>query len=105
MVPGGQQLYVETSGAMGFTQAHSAAIPPGALVGFFEYVAGEDHSSYIFTGWDATGFMACPDTPEKENFQVFANISNATAPTGNRDDCIDFDARVTGLPSAAWQYT
>lgn len=34
-VPGGQQIYVNVNGALGFTQAHSASIPTGAYIGGF----------------------------------------------------------------------
>lgn len=107
MVPGGQQMYVEPSGAVGFTQAHSIYIPPGSYIGGFKYEPGdEDHGTYTFTGWDATGFMACP-VPDRESLQVFANIKNATVPSGNIDDCLGFVAMAFEYdgPMAAWQYT
>jgi hypothetical protein len=34
-VPGGQQIYVATNGALGFTEAHSSLVPPGAYIGGF----------------------------------------------------------------------
>lgn len=34
-VPGGQQTYVASSGAVSYTQAHSAYTPPGAIIGGF----------------------------------------------------------------------
>jgi hypothetical protein len=34
-VPGGQQIFVNLNGALGFTQAHSAYVPPGAYIGGF----------------------------------------------------------------------
>jgi hypothetical protein len=108
MVPGGQQMYVEPSGAVGFTQAHSASIPPGSFIGGFTYrrISGAAFDGiYGFAGWGETGFMACP-TPGGHDHQVFANIGNATVPTGNVRDCIGFSA--LGLvyegPIGAWQY-
>lgn len=32
MVPGGQQIYIEPTGALGFTQAHSASLPSGSYL-------------------------------------------------------------------------
>jgi len=32
-VPGGQQVYISSDGELGFTQAHSAYVPPGAYYG------------------------------------------------------------------------
>ncbi|WEW61453.1 hypothetical protein PRK78_006943 [Emydomyces testavorans] len=106
LVPGGQQMYVEPSGAVGFTQAHSASIPPGSYIGGFKYRPGPGHGVYSFTGWGATGFMACP-SPKAKYYQVFANIKNATVPSGNIKDCLGFVAlafNYTGPSPAAWQY-
>jgi hypothetical protein len=33
LVPGGQQVYISSDGELGFTQAHSAYVPPGAYFG------------------------------------------------------------------------
>ncbi|EEP78741.1 hypothetical protein UREG_03587 [Uncinocarpus reesii 1704] len=106
LVPGGQQMYVEPSGAVGFTQAHSAAIPPGSYIGGFTYAPGPNYGVYSFKGWDADGFMGCPN-PKSGFYQVFANMKNATVPTGNIKDCLSFTAlavNYTGPSPAAWQY-
>jgi len=106
-VPGGQQVYVSPQGALGFTQAHSANIPPGSSLGPFDYTPGLPFGQYTFTGWGANGFMACPDSKDDPNtWQVFANIQNATVPTGDIDDCLPFLAKTRvfyGGPNA-WQY-
>ncbi|KAJ5925467.1 hypothetical protein N7454_008106 [Penicillium verhagenii] len=103
-VPGGQQVYVDATGALSFTQAHSASIPAGSSVGDLIYEAGEPWSHYSFNGWGAQGFMACPTTDSR--WQVFAALQNATVPSGNVADCLGFDAialTYTGdIP--AWQY-
>lgn len=106
MVPGGQAMYVEPSGAVGFTQAHSAQIPPGSAIGGFGYTPGDDHGKYTFSGFGADGFMACPH-PDKDFYQVFANMKNATVPSGNVDECLGFVAMAYTYdgPTAAWQYT
>ncbi|KAH8431953.1 putative IgE binding protein [Aspergillus melleus] len=105
MVPGGQQVYVNPDGALSFTQAHSAYIPPGSAQGPFKYEPGENFGHYTFNGWGASGFMACPT--EDERWQVFAAIQNATVPSGDVGDCLGFSAMaVTGnQTAAAWQYT
>ncbi|KAL4907403.1 hypothetical protein BDW74DRAFT_123930 [Aspergillus multicolor] len=107
VVPGGQQVYVAPSGALKFTQAHSAYIPPGSSYGPFEYVPGPEGSvfgHYMYSGWGASGFMACPT--QDNRWQVFAALGNATVPTGNADDCLGFSA--IAVPSEAtgqtWQY-
>ncbi|EAS27503.1 IgE-binding protein [Coccidioides immitis RS] len=106
LVPGGQQMYVEPSGAVGFTQAHSTYIPPGSYIGGFTYEPRGEHGIYSFTGWGADGFMGCPD-PEVGFHQVYANIQNASVPTGDIKDCLPFVALAITYPGnnpAAWQY-
>jgi hypothetical protein len=107
-VPGGQQIYVSPEGALKFTQAHSANIPPGSSRGPFEYVPGaanQPFGHYVYSGWGASGFMACPT--EDSKWQVFAALQNATVPSGNVEDCLGFSAIATPTNQTgnAWQYT
>ncbi|KAL4802801.1 hypothetical protein BDV18DRAFT_61396 [Aspergillus unguis] len=114
VVPGGQQIYVAPSGALKFTQAHSANIPPGSSYGPFAYEAGSPDQVfgyYTYKGWGADGFMACPTEPEAEyspdnEWQVFAALQNATVPSGDVNDCLGFSALAvpTNQTGAAWQY-
>jgi len=107
-VPGGQQIYVAPTGALSFTQAHSASIPTGSSIGPFSVTAGTPEARYSTSAFGATGFMACPDkVPNPSSWQVFAAIQNATVPTGKVGDCLGFDALATNYtgPVAAWQYT
>ncbi|KAJ5670793.1 uncharacterized protein N7477_006156 [Penicillium maclennaniae] len=103
-VPGGQQIYVDPSGALSFTQAHSAYIPAGSAVGGFQYEAGNPWSHYTFNGWGASGFMACPT--DDNRWQVYAAMQNATVPSGNVDDCLGFSAMALTYKGSvpAWQY-
>ncbi|KAJ5211479.1 uncharacterized protein N7498_003125 [Penicillium cinerascens] len=103
-VPGGQQIYVDPSGALSFTQAHSASIPPGSAIGGFKYEPGKPWSHYTFNGWGASGFMACPT--DDNRWQVFAAMENATVPSGNVEDCLGFSAMALTYkgPVPAWQY-
>ncbi|KAL2852991.1 hypothetical protein BJX68DRAFT_48648 [Aspergillus pseudodeflectus] len=107
-VPGGQQIYVSPEGALKFTQAHSASIPAGSSRGPFEYVPGaanQPFGHYVYSGWGASGFMACPT--EDSKWQVFAALQNATVPSGNVKDCLGFSAIATPTNETgnAWQYT
>lgn len=108
-VPGGQRVYVNPDGALSFTQAHSAYIPPGSALGPFEYVPGDRFGRYLFTGWGASGFMACPNLDR--DWQVFAAVQNASVPSGDVRDCLGFEALAIpwdgegGFDVAAWQYT
>ncbi|KAL6237169.1 hypothetical protein BDW75DRAFT_92165 [Aspergillus navahoensis] len=107
VVPGGQQIYVAPTGALKFTQAHSAYIPPGSSYGPFEYVPGPEGSvfgHYMYSGWGASGFMACPT--EDNRWQVFGALQNATVPSGNVEDCLGFSAIAvpSKLVGQTWQY-
>lgn len=109
MVPGGQQAYINPDGALSYTQAHSAYIPPGSAVGSLDYVPGDPWDHYTFTGWGAQGFMACP--ADDNRWRVFAAVQNATVPSGNVEDCLGFSAIALpwngqdGFSTPAWQYT
>ncbi|KKK18689.1 hypothetical protein ARAM_001193 [Aspergillus rambellii] len=81
--------------------------PNGSSLGPFEYEAGAPGSAfghYLYTGWGASGFMACPTSDEK--WQVFAALQNATVPSGNVDDCLGFSALAVPTDDAGntWQY-
>ncbi|KAK9860621.1 hypothetical protein MYU51_005721 [Penicillium brevicompactum] len=103
-VPGGQQVYVDPKGALSFTQAHSANIPPGSAVGPFVYSPDKPWAHYSFNGWGASGFMACPT--EDAKWQVFAAIANATVPKGDVKECLGFSAMALPYNGdvPAWQY-
>lgn len=101
-------MYVDPSGAIGYTQAHSAFIPPGSTTSGFALSPGSDpdHAHYYFTGLGANGFMACPSA-DNSYYQVFVAMPNATVPTGNVSDCLEFHAianAYTGPAPPAWQY-
>jgi len=106
-VPGGQQIYVAPDGSLSFTQAHSIYIPTGSALGPFTVTAGVPDARYSFTGWGASGFMACPNTAsDPTSWQVFAALQNATVPTKNVNDCLGFDALALNYTGTvpAWQY-
>lgn len=111
MVPGGQQQYFEVGGRVGYTQAHSASMPVGAIPGGFSYYKCPDEPyGHITTNvFGATGLMACPDNSwGTQRYVVFADIPNAVVPSGNVRDCIGFDGLTSdynGPVPAAWQYT
>lgn len=104
MVPGGQQVYVDPNGALSFTQAHSASIPQGSSLGPFHYSADEPWAHYSFSGWGASGFMACP--ADDNRWQVFAALQNATVPHGDVKECLGFSALALTYTGEvpAWQY-
>jgi hypothetical protein len=111
LVPGGQQQYFESSGRVGYTQAHSIYMPTGSIPGGFNYYKcpNEPYGHINTSVFGATGLMACPDTSlGTQQYVVFANIPNAVVPSGNVQDCLGFDGLTSdydGPIPAAWQYT
>ncbi|MCJ1412925.1 hypothetical protein MMC19_007025 [Ptychographa xylographoides] len=106
-VPGGQEIYVTATGALGYTVPHSGLIPPGAVTAGFTYTAGPSFGDFGFTGLGATGFLACPSPNATAPYQVFAAIaglSNADVPGGSVAACIGFDALTSVSGIGAWEY-
>ena len=103
-VPGGQQLYVTKDGQLGYTQAHSAAIPEGAYTTGFTYTppSGEQSWGYFsFTNGGANGLVACPTADNANVYQVFANVTGK-----DTSKCLGFNAfALTYSGKTAWQYT
>ena len=103
-------MYVCSNGALGYTQAHSASIPVGAVREGFKSTAD---GVFGFFGLGANGaLVACP-TGENGNlgtevYQVFAKIvglSDADVPLGNVSGCVGFDPVTLEAGVGAWQYT
>ncbi|KAK2786211.1 hypothetical protein FQN52_007960 [Onygenales sp. PD_12] len=106
VVAGGQHLYVEPSGALGFARPDYPEKPAGSVETGFTYTPGTEHGKFGFHGLGADGFMACPGH-ENGLYQVFAAMWHAEVPTGNIDDCLGFVAMAIpyeGETPAAWQY-
>ncbi|XRM49195.1 hypothetical protein ABZX51_012073 [Aspergillus tubingensis] len=108
-----QEIYVDPTGALKFVEAHTTYMDPGASTSTFCYTPGTTYGQWTYTGLGATGFMACPlDEDEEVNggaWQVFAAMKNATVPSGNVSDCLQFEALAypwvsNGSSIAAWQY-
>ncbi|KAL8990976.1 MAG: hypothetical protein Q9177_000496 [Variospora cf. flavescens] len=117
VVPGGQQVYVASNGALRFTTAHSAYIPAGSAVQGFNATIGEVNGPlgrFNFSGLGATGFLACPANANGAGpYQVFANVKglkNTDVPGENQDKCLGFSALTApvdreDLSAFVWQYT
>ena len=109
-MPGGQQVYVEPTGALGFTQAHSSSYPSGSVFEGFSVNPGPSFGSLGFSGLGATGFLACPaDASGSPPYKIFADVEGLTdedTPGGSVQACIGFDALTTDYTdgSAAWEY-
>ena len=93
LVPGGQQVFVLSSGALGYTSPHSHLIPKGAALRRFTATFGsspDSLGSFSFAGLGSSGFVACPAANGYGPYKVYAQVLNFKAP--NSHACIDFDA-------------
>ncbi|PWY65615.1 hypothetical protein BO94DRAFT_540795 [Aspergillus sclerotioniger CBS 115572] len=108
-----QEIYIDPTGAVKFVEAHTTYMPSGASTATFCYTPGTEYGTWTYTGLGATGFMACPITTtevaDAGPYQVFAALGNASVPTGNVSDCLDFEALAVpwgGVQGsvAAWEY-
>ncbi|KFY30002.1 hypothetical protein V494_08327, partial [Pseudogymnoascus sp. VKM F-4513 (FW-928)] len=100
MVPGGQQTFVKTSGAVGYTQAHSASIPEGAYLGGFTSYTTLDGNGVNQTiiSWETpgnptfAGFVACPQVSEAgvTTHQIFGRT-----PGFNQTNCEELKGLLT----------
>lgn len=94
-MPGGQITYIAPDGHLGYTQAHMNEYPAGSIL--LPLILGMDSllepARFLTTGaFGANGFMGCPLDGSPGEYQVFAAINNATAPTRNITDCPIFTA-------------
>lgn len=102
-VPGGQQVYVSSGGALSYTTAHSANIPQDAQRATFNYTPQTSDSGVGTLTFDNQGFVACP-AKDAGVYQVYAWIPKTEAGSFRTDcDSIGFTTTVySGAP--AWQY-
>ncbi|RMZ72071.1 binding [Pyrenophora seminiperda CCB06] len=99
VVPGGQQVFVQADGVMGYTQAHSAALPAGATQTGFSRDAPTGSNEFGYLHFD-TGFVACP-AGEGQGYQVFGQTADAKF----GPECLGFNAlTVATAQPGAWQY-
>lgn len=101
-VPGGQQYYLDPFWKVGYTQAHSAYIPPGSTVGGFAAYKTGGFVNLNGGGW---GWVACPPTDDNPGrwSLVARNETNAAGLSA----CKAVNLKVTELPQGtfgAWQY-
>lgn len=99
-VPGGQQVYIATSGEVGYTIPHSAQVPEGAIVDGWTFSGGENGLSYV--NWK-NGLVACPTDKADGTYQVFAAVDGKEFGS----ECLGFDAVETAGTQnpTAWEYS
>lgn len=100
IVPGGQQVYVAPDGALSYTGAHSAYIPPGSIVDHFSREEPAAGQAFGYLNFE-TGFVACPAAGEGQGWQVFGQVQGGTY----GPDCLGFSALTIATDKpGAWQY-
>jgi len=97
VAPGGQQVYVDATGALRFTMPHSGNAGEGSETTGFRVV---DDGLRLQFGED--GFLACP--VDAVSWQVYAEAKVAGF---DISECLGFSFRVserTTAVVAAWEY-
>ena len=109
VVPGGQQVYIDpTTGAVGFTQAHSGSMPDKAILKGWTYTPPAKDASFGYLT-RPRGFLACSEKGDANEgpWQVFVDLKTVKHPAG---ECLGFSALAVtgpedGEQAGAWQYT
>ncbi|MCJ1236353.1 hypothetical protein MMC14_004334 [Varicellaria rhodocarpa] len=99
-VPGGQEVYIGPTGALGFTQAHSASYPPGSTFGGFGSSGGE----FIVFG---SSWYACPtadSTPKNPAGKLFAKLLPTDRVPANCSSVTVLTEDWTAGGFGAWEY-
>ncbi|GAB7360827.1 hypothetical protein MBLNU230_g0813t1 [Neophaeotheca triangularis] len=100
VVPGGQQVYIDpATGAVGYTTAHSAAMPPDAVITGWQKEEGEQFA-YLR---HEDGLLACPVSRQEGVYQIFVQLEGLSFPA----TCLGFSALApnsTTKSVGAWQY-
>lgn len=109
-VPGGQQVYVDPKdGAIGYTQAHSASMPEGAITRGFIYTPPKGDASFGELTFKKRGLLACSTKGNSTEgpYKIYANLR---AIDFDDDACLGFSGLAVtgpkkGTKVGAWQYT
>lgn len=97
VVPGGQQVYIGPDGAMSYTQAHSAYVPPGSIRDGWSKTEGENFGNLQ---WER-GLIACPAAEQGQGYQVFGQVEGVIF----GPECLGFNSLTFNATGpGAWQY-
>lgn len=101
VVPGGQLVYIEpVHGLVQYTQAHSAAYPPGSKLGGWVLTEGQSFGTLSH----GQGLLACSIHGDANTgpWKVHAALKGLTFGA----NCLGFDALTSNMTKPdAWQYT
>jgi len=106
VVPGGQLFYLDPSGNVAYTQAHSAYIPAGSTVGGVTAYRGGGLVNLNSGGW---GWVACPPRASGGGGPGWNLRARNASNAASLAECSAVNLRVNelapGTAAAAWQYT
>ncbi|KAL2142860.1 hypothetical protein VTI28DRAFT_691 [Corynascus sepedonium] len=105
MVPGGQGAYLDPYWNMGYTQAHSAYIPPGSITTGFGAYEGGGFVNLNGNGW---GWAACPPRASGGGGPAWNLVARNETNAERYNQCSPINLKINSLPSGtygAWQYT
>ncbi|KAL7621845.1 hypothetical protein AAE478_007345 [Parahypoxylon ruwenzoriense] len=114
-VPGGQKIFVSSTGQVQYVQAHSAYIPPGSFAGGWynktivsDCEPNRDVVDFLSTdGSNFGGVKLCRDVPEFMAGTGASYVLYAATTGFNRTDCVDtLGLTLHGheVESGCWQY-
>ena len=103
-VPGGQEVYVDKTGAHAYTVAQSHAVPNGGQTTSFGQSGtsseGGSISDLLFHGVPSPGWLACPyEVNNIVEYQIYADISGVQVSGTSVTHC--HDIAIALVPSNA----
>jgi hypothetical protein len=105
MVPGGQVVYLDPYWNVGYSQAHSAYIPPGStLTGLAAYKGG----GFVNLNGNGYGWVACPPAASGGGGSSWNLVAKNASNAGTLGNCYGVNLKVNELPQGqfgAWEYT
>ncbi|CAG8960736.1 hypothetical protein HYFRA_00002272 [Hymenoscyphus fraxineus] len=103
-VPGGQQVYVAPSGALGYTPPHTTSKPEGSIVDGFLRYQSQAGGAPIPLSFQDRAFKACPVANEEGVFQIYAQSVGNPEDGSHEDECVYVQLRTYPGSINAWQY-
>lgn len=105
MVPGGQQFYLDPYWNFGYTQAHSAYVPPGSTIGGLK---AYKNGGLVNLNPTALGWVACPPRASGGGGTDWLLVGKNETNAQRLAECSAVNLKVTTYPEGtigAWQYT
>ncbi|KAK6340213.1 hypothetical protein TWF730_001980 [Orbilia blumenaviensis] len=99
-IPGGQQLYVDQTGALRYTPPGKPAVPEGVVSNGFRIKYGDDKKLYF--SHTKGSFLACPDGP-KDVYKIYVSgLIDKKVEKEKKCVAVPGSGRPTGSNGASW---